>query len=186
MMKFQLGATRGDLQFTFRDYTTANHSVFIPIVTSDDPHGIVSGEEAKTRLASRSTTAGKIMHALRQEYPGRLLRKIEVRAVSGISGGISNYHVTFTGVPGKQELITLGGSPSQGVDKPSFITSDDPDLENVEGGKFYAPDKATVYDGNLDESECSGRGACDYSTGICQCFAGYSGGACEAQDTLVF
>lgn len=33
--------------------------------------------------------------------------------------------------------------------------------------------------------DCSGRGKCDGSTGICQCFRGYYGSRCEARSTFV-
>ena len=33
--------------------------------------------------------------------------------------------------------------------------------------------------------DCSGRGLCDYSTGLCQCFKGAYGEACNLQSTLV-
>lgn len=36
-----------------------------------------------------------------------------------------------------------------------------------------------------EADECSGRGLCDYETGICQCFTGYSDHDCSVQTTLV-
>ncbi len=33
--------------------------------------------------------------------------------------------------------------------------------------------------------DCSGRGNCDYSLGLCTCFTGYTGTACEQQTNFV-
>lgn len=40
-------------------------------------------------------------------------------------------------------------------------------------------------EGGADGMDCSGRGLCDYSTGICKCFKGFYGERCESQTTLV-
>jgi hypothetical protein len=39
-------------------------------------------------------------------------------------------------------------------------------------------------DGNKEASVCSNRGLCDYTSGLCSCFGGYIGRACESQSTL--
>lgn len=38
--------------------------------------------------------------------------------------------------------------------------------------------------GNEHGRDCSGRGICDYKTGLCLCFQGFYGGACEYQTIL--
>merc|ERR1712046_71859 len=43
-----------------------------------------------------------------------------------------------------------------------------PSSADIEGGK-----------GNNQGRDCSGRGLCDYGSGECTCFSGYSGAACE-------
>lgn len=40
-------------------------------------------------------------------------------------------------------------------------------------------------DGGAEGSDCSGRGVCDYSSGICRCFKGFFGERCEEQTNLV-
>ncbi|RYE85249.1 MAG: hypothetical protein EOO65_00785 [Methanosarcinales archaeon] len=41
-------------------------------------------------------------------------------------------------------------------------------------------------DGNREHSMCSNRGTCDFTTGMCNCFGGYTGGACQLQNVLAF
>ena len=39
-------------------------------------------------------------------------------------------------------------------------------------------------DGNEKGRDCSGRGVCDYTSGLCRCFAGYFGNRCHQQTIL--
>lgn len=40
-------------------------------------------------------------------------------------------------------------------------------------------DKSMKPDINSQHRDCSGRGTCDYSTGLCKCYSGYSGEGCQ-------
>lgn len=47
-----------------------------------------------------------------------------------------------------------------------------------------AVDFGDVKDGNKEFVTCSNRGICDFGSGLCRCFSGYTGSACETQSTL--
>jgi hypothetical protein len=38
---------------------------------------------------------------------------------------------------------------------------------------------------NDEQRDCSGRGICDYESGVCKCFSGFFGEACEKQTILI-
>lgn len=40
-------------------------------------------------------------------------------------------------------------------------------------------------DGGEEGMDCSGRGLCDYTTGVCKCFKGFFGERCEELSTLI-
>jgi hypothetical protein len=43
---------------------------------------------------------------------------------------------------------------------------------------------ADVSDGNKEYTVCANRGICDYTSGLCKCFRGYTGTTCGIQSTL--
>ena len=46
--------------------------------------------------------------------------------------------------------------------------------------KFFPASKSTYE----YVAECSNRGLCDYDVGVCTCFSGYTGDACQEQSLI--
>ena len=67
------------------------------------------------------------------------------------------------------------------------ISGQTKNLYKVLNGMGYKPFEVTEAVGGTTYqyvSQCSNRGACDSSTGVCKCFKGYSNDNCDTQNML--
>ena len=182
------------LRFEFADWKGRSQAISVSVNTANDDPGLVAEADAATKLAGSLSTAGKVMYAIRSAFPEDYLAQVEVRAAGTVAGastftadtaspGATNrYFITFTGAPGRQDLIKLVGE--------SAVANSVAYVEAVETASGYATATAGATNtfplhGNNEELPCSGRGACNKLSGLCECFAGYYGAACDYQNVLV-
>ena len=95
---------------------------------------------------------------------------------------VVSLRITFTGdaVQGKQNLITVedyecGAGCTPKIDGLGLQTRRD--FANTSYIQEFQIADANSY-------ECGRRGKCDYSSGLCQCFTGYTGDNCNTLTTL--
>lgn len=110
--------------------------------------------------------------------PNRVIDLVEVHGSKDITTGKVTLNITFTGdhVQGAQNLITVK----------SYVCGDGctPKISGLE----LAPKTNNITEvvlSDFNSFECGRRGKCDYSTGICGCFAGYTGISCNVITSLV-
>jgi hypothetical protein len=116
-----------------------------------------------------------VQHAL-EGLPNRVIDKVEVH---GSTTGVQTIlNITFVGdnVQGPQHLITVR----------DLLCGDgcSPKLSGLE----LRPNTGNVTEMQLSDFnsfECGRRGKCDYTSGLCTCFAGYTGLSCNVVTSLV-
>lgn len=59
------------------------------------------------------------------------------------------------------------------------------DMQMPHIGNYFRSVTTEITRGTKESSECSGRGKCDTSSGVCDCHEGYTGEACETQTVLI-
>jgi len=109
--------------------------------------------------------------------PNRVIDKVEVHA-SQTFDTVFTLNVSFVGdsVQGPQNLLTVE----------SYLCGDGCTPRIT--GANWMPKTQNITELQLSDFnsfECGRRGKCDYSTGICNCFAGYTGINCNTITALV-
>jgi len=108
--------------------------------------------------------------------PNRVIDKVEVHGST--TNFVTNVNITFVGenVQGPQHLITVRDILCEDGCSPKLT------------GLMLHPSTNNVTELQLSDYnsfECGRRGKCDYNTGLCTCFAGYTGLSCNVITSLV-
>jgi len=123
--------------------------------------------------------------------PNRVIDGVSVAAMWDDTSNYVKVNVTFTGpsVQGPQHLLVVedyecgaGCTPRlDGLNVETRYLTADPwwgtDLQR-------SSNVTEVRLADYNSYECGRRGKCDYSTGLCQCFTGYTGDNCNTLTTL--
>jgi hypothetical protein len=120
-------------------------------------------------------------------------------ATTGMAAGtlVSPYvlviYIKFTGasVQGPQNMLTVKADPCGAGCTPQLtgltgLSVQYNSVQELPTGRTIPGFVTFAYAGvDYQSFECGRRGKCDYSTGICQCFSGYTGQACNTITALV-
>jgi hypothetical protein len=95
------------------------------------------------------------------------------------------FNITFTGenVQGPQNLLTVKTTRCQDGCTPKLTGLE---LQVTKASADYTAQQVIeLSQADYNSFECGRRGKCDYTTGICECFSGYTGLACGTITSLV-
>jgi hypothetical protein len=128
---------------------------------------------------ARANTRQFILHVEQalERLPNGVIDDVEVAGYFD-TDNIMRLNITFVGetVQGPQHLITVRDY--------ECLDGCTPQLTGVE----LMPNSnniSQIIESDFNSYECGRRGKCDYNTGICNCFAGYSGNTCGTISCLV-
>jgi len=157
----------GDFNDMLKDVEYALES--LPNKVIDDVH--VAGQMARADTGSESWAA----HA----------SKVNTIAGSNTDTNTVYFNITFTGenVQGPQNLLTVKTTRCQDGCTPKLTGME---LQVTDSGADYTAQQVMeLTTADYNSFECGRRGKCDYTTGICECFSGYTGLACGTITSLV-
>jgi hypothetical protein len=175
-------------RISFTDGMNATQHAYATLDVSGAANGFVPPSRAGAAPAAQpaaATAAGAIREALRA-LPSGALARVDVAAAGDAAAtpgadATRTFRVTFTGVGGAQTLLAVAAVAGPGGLAPN---PDSPDYDAVAPARAAAA-VVRVAVGTYEEVECGGRGVCSRASGVCACATGFSGEACQAQNSLV-
>jgi hypothetical protein len=138
------------------------------------------GTKYTTTAFTTTASAAHVQTALRS-LPDHALESVVVSDVGG------SCETTLTGSETVGWAVTFSGAQVSGVQKPLDVLADacgdgcQPKRTGLTNTDYEVVEK-TAPEGNA--YECGRRGKCDYSTGICECFSGFTDEDCSTQSAL--
>lgn len=182
---------------TASDNTDTEHAVLASDVYAQPTGTNGVADATRTVLYGKITTGVQTtQHHIRDALmalPNDVINDVEVSMDISVAGRIT-YKVTFIGSAnsGARNLLKCNylGCNHDGC-QPRYvgILPTGTAQCRVEGAANYnfATEglQAASKTGTAEDAECSNRGVCDYSSGQCGCFEGYTGSACSVQTILV-
>jgi len=108
--------------------------------------------------------------------------EFKVNFDKGPQGNVDGISVNF--VSGNTNLLTFGSAEADASGARATVTGSG--AASPAAGAFFtsAADQIAPVNGNTPFIQCSGRGTCDLSAGLCECFTGYFGPSCAEQNAL--
>jgi hypothetical protein len=150
------------------------------------------GAKYTTKALDGHASAETVEAAL-NSLPDQTL-EVSVTGTTASSGCDEAWEITFTGDqnPGDQTLLGVLARKCEEGCQPRIAgldalirTSTDAEVDaviTVNYGTAATPETSAQAEGQL--YECGRRGKCDYATGVCECFSGFTDESCGTQSAL--
>jgi len=137
----------------------------------------------KLYVANAAKTATEMETALKA-LPNYVIDDVKVNSTTAdVTSGFDaiNFLVYFTGtsVAGPQNLLMVDTAECKDGCTPKLTGVD---VKSFGSGLSYVTEAVKA---DYNNYECGRRGKCDYDSGLCDCFEGYTGYKCQTQTALI-
>jgi hypothetical protein len=139
-------------------------------------------KDGESEVADDIAAALNSIPAIRLSFGSPFIRDSNVVAQFSLTNAgaktlTGGYHVRVA-FPNKQFGLALIQAKTYSDSKCATLTTDSGK------GIVQVTPFSDVTDGNQEYVTCANRGLCDFKSGLCKCFTGYTGVSCETQSTL--